>query len=259
MPGRKSGESVVEDGAGQKSAEKSKRAQEKDGLGVEAQIAHGNGSANDRAVLAGKKTIQPHDVIDALAELELGAFVPRCEGELEKYNSAQCDKRNDYRRRVREAEKAKQPEGSPKANGKARQNSENGDEETQLLSDGEQTNANEDGSADEQIRMEVDGQSRKRREGDEPSAAKRARMDADNEDDDDDEEMDDAENDEPAQDGDEDDEVSEDDDREADADDSSDRPDGVASEDEDSAQVRSRSGRGELGEVDDIDDEEESD
>lgn len=39
-------------------------------------------SANDRAILANKKTIQPNDVLEALPELEFESFLPRCVGEL---------------------------------------------------------------------------------------------------------------------------------------------------------------------------------
>lgn len=63
-------------------------------------------SANDRAVLANKKTVQPKDVLEALGELEFEGFVARAEGELEAYNRVQCTKRNDYRRRVKEEAKA---------------------------------------------------------------------------------------------------------------------------------------------------------
>jgi len=43
-------------------------------------------SANDRAVLANKKTVRPEDVLEALAELEFEGFVGRCEREL----SSEC-------------------------------------------------------------------------------------------------------------------------------------------------------------------------
>jgi DNA polymerase epsilon subunit 3 len=65
-------------------------------------------SANDSAVRASKKTIQPRDVLSALEDLEFGHFIPRCEGELAKFQAIQCDKRNTYRRKVREEAKAKQ-------------------------------------------------------------------------------------------------------------------------------------------------------
>ncbi|OCK85946.1 histone-fold-containing protein [Lepidopterella palustris CBS 459.81] len=66
-------------------------------------------AANENAMRAGKKTIQPKDVLDAVKELEFDAFLPRLEAELKKYNDIQCEKRNSYRKKVREAAKAKAP------------------------------------------------------------------------------------------------------------------------------------------------------
>ncbi|KAK4988957.1 hypothetical protein LTR66_003798 [Elasticomyces elasticus] len=60
--------------------------------------AHGN----EAAQAAGKKTIQPLDVMAAIKELEFEEFLPRLEAELEKYNTIQCEKRNSYRRKVKE-------------------------------------------------------------------------------------------------------------------------------------------------------------
>ncbi|KAK4997954.1 hypothetical protein LTR66_002731 [Elasticomyces elasticus] len=60
--------------------------------------AHGN----EAAQAAGKKTIQPLDVMAAIKELEFEGFLPRLEAELEKYNTIQCEKRNSYRRKVKE-------------------------------------------------------------------------------------------------------------------------------------------------------------
>ncbi|KAF2452423.1 histone-fold-containing protein, partial [Lineolata rhizophorae] len=62
--------------------------------------------ANENASRTGKKTIQPRDVIEAINELEFEPFLPRLEAEAEKYNAIQCDKRNTYRRRVREEKAA---------------------------------------------------------------------------------------------------------------------------------------------------------
>ena len=82
-------------------------------MAVDACILIGS-SANENAQRLNKKTIQPKDVLDALADLEFAAFVPRCEGELQKYNTVQCDKRNTYRRRVKEEAKTKDGEdGQP--------------------------------------------------------------------------------------------------------------------------------------------------
>ncbi|GAB7348582.1 hypothetical protein MBLNU459_g6968t1 [Dothideomycetes sp. NU459] len=75
-------------------------------------------SSNEYATLAGKKTIQPHDVIMALKDSELDAFIPKLEAELKKYNTVQCDKRNSYRRIVKE-KKAAAAAGSHDDNGDA--------------------------------------------------------------------------------------------------------------------------------------------
>ncbi|KIW06903.1 uncharacterized protein PV09_02573 [Verruconis gallopava] len=64
--------------------------------------------AQEQAQRMNKKTIQPKDVLDAIADIEFDMFLPRLEAELAKYNSVQCDKRNSYRRKVREEQKAKQ-------------------------------------------------------------------------------------------------------------------------------------------------------
>lgn len=62
--------------------------------------------ANEQAQRANKKTIQPKDVLDAIHLCEFDSFLPRLEAELGKYNAVQCDKRNTYRRKVREEQKS---------------------------------------------------------------------------------------------------------------------------------------------------------
>ncbi|KAF2089017.1 histone-fold-containing protein [Saccharata proteae CBS 121410] len=92
--------------------------------------------ASDIASRQNKKTIQPRDVFEALKELEFEAFIPRVEGELQRYNTIQCDKRNSYRRRLKEEKLAAEAQptdaaaapstagaetgGAPGANGHAR-------------------------------------------------------------------------------------------------------------------------------------------
>ncbi|KAK5734843.1 hypothetical protein LTR17_008613 [Elasticomyces elasticus] len=56
----------------------------------------------ENAQLANKKTIMPPDVVAALKDAEFESFLPRLEAELKKYNDIQCDKRNTYRRKVKE-------------------------------------------------------------------------------------------------------------------------------------------------------------
>ncbi|KAF1989527.1 histone-fold-containing protein [Aulographum hederae CBS 113979] len=63
--------------------------------------------ANENAQRANKKTIQPKDIFDSIYDLGFDVFLPRLQAELEKYNTIQCDKRNTYRRKVREEQKIK--------------------------------------------------------------------------------------------------------------------------------------------------------
>ncbi|KAK5123102.1 hypothetical protein LTR85_003300 [Meristemomyces frigidus] len=66
-------------------------------------------NANENAQSSGKKTIMPPDVVAALKDAEFEDFLPRLEAELKKYNDTQCDKRNTYRRKVKEEKKAADP------------------------------------------------------------------------------------------------------------------------------------------------------
>ncbi|KAF2145345.1 uncharacterized protein K452DRAFT_243282 [Aplosporella prunicola CBS 121167] len=58
--------------------------------------------ASDVAARQNKKTIQPKDVLEALKEIEFEQFTERVDRELQRYNTIQCDKRNTYRRKVKE-------------------------------------------------------------------------------------------------------------------------------------------------------------
>ncbi|CAD0097513.1 unnamed protein product [Aureobasidium mustum] len=76
-----------------------------------------------------QKTIQPADVIAALKENEFEHFIPRLEAELKKYNTVQCDKRNSYRRKIREEKASKTgDDGKPTDSG-----AENGDADASML------------------------------------------------------------------------------------------------------------------------------
>ncbi|KAK5134980.1 hypothetical protein LTR08_005932 [Meristemomyces frigidus] len=66
-------------------------------------------NANENAQASGKKTIMPPDVVAALKDAEFEDFLPRLEAELKKYNDVQCDKRNTYRRKVKEDKKVEEP------------------------------------------------------------------------------------------------------------------------------------------------------
>ncbi|EMD01184.1 hypothetical protein BAUCODRAFT_61755 [Baudoinia panamericana UAMH 10762] len=63
-----------------------------------------NSSENVQA--SGKKTVMPPDVMAALKDAEFENFLPRLDAELKKYNDVQCDKRNTYRRKVKEEKAA---------------------------------------------------------------------------------------------------------------------------------------------------------
>ncbi|KAF1943196.1 histone-fold-containing protein [Clathrospora elynae] len=63
-------------------------------------------TAAEHALRSGKKTILPKDVFDAMTELEFEFMLPRLEAEVTKFTSIQADKRNTYRKKVREDKKA---------------------------------------------------------------------------------------------------------------------------------------------------------
>lgn len=65
-------------------------------------------AANDRAILANRKTISPANVLEALADVELEIFLPRVEAELRRFNEIQTGKRNEYRRKLKEGKEVKE-------------------------------------------------------------------------------------------------------------------------------------------------------
>ncbi|KAH7414068.1 histone-fold-containing protein [Phaeosphaeria sp. MPI-PUGE-AT-0046c] len=73
--------------------------------------------AAEHAQRSGKKTVMPKDVFDAMQELEYAFMLPRLEAEVTKFTSIQADKRNTYRKKVRDEKKATKdpeaPEGTP--------------------------------------------------------------------------------------------------------------------------------------------------
>ncbi|KAF1956149.1 histone-fold-containing protein [Byssothecium circinans] len=77
--------------------------------------------AAENAARSGKKTVMPKDVFDAMQELEFEFMLPRVEAEVHKFTSVQADKRNTYRKKVREEKKATKEQGpvSGSANGHA--------------------------------------------------------------------------------------------------------------------------------------------
>ncbi|CAI6250214.1 unnamed protein product [Periconia digitata] len=62
--------------------------------------------AAEHAARTGKKTVVPKDVFEAMDELEFNFMLPRLEAEVQKFTSIQADKRNTYRKKVREDKKA---------------------------------------------------------------------------------------------------------------------------------------------------------
>ena len=59
----------------------------------------------------------PNDVFDAMQELEFEAFLPRLKAEVTKFTSIQADKRNSYRKKIREEKKAQKDTGEAKPRG----------------------------------------------------------------------------------------------------------------------------------------------
>ena len=55
-------------------------------------------SAQSHTSASGKKTIQPHDVMAALHDLELEFMIPRLEAELVKFKDKEAHKRNEYKK-----------------------------------------------------------------------------------------------------------------------------------------------------------------
>lgn len=70
--------------------------------------ANTTNSAAEHAARSGKKTVMPKDVFDALQELEFDFMLQRVEAEVNKFTSIQADKRNTYRKKVRDEKKAAQ-------------------------------------------------------------------------------------------------------------------------------------------------------
>ncbi|EUC50209.1 hypothetical protein COCMIDRAFT_82516 [Bipolaris oryzae ATCC 44560] len=68
--------------------------------------------AAEKALSNGKKTVMPKDVFDAMQELEFAFMLPRLEAEVTKFTSIQADKRNTYRKKVREEKKASSSGGA---------------------------------------------------------------------------------------------------------------------------------------------------
>lgn len=69
-------------------------------------------SAAEEALRSGRKSVMPADVFAAMRELEFEFMLPRLEAEVTKFTSIQADKRNTYRKKIREEKRAKNdPDG----------------------------------------------------------------------------------------------------------------------------------------------------
>ncbi|KAL5118320.1 hypothetical protein ACEQ8H_003830 [Pleosporales sp. CAS-2024a] len=66
--------------------------------------------AAEHAQRSGKRTVMPENVFAAMHELEFAFMLPRLEAEVTKFTSIQADKRNTYRKKVREEKKAAREE-----------------------------------------------------------------------------------------------------------------------------------------------------
>jgi DNA polymerase epsilon subunit 3 len=68
--------------------------------------------AAEEALNSGRKSVMPQDVFAAMKELEFDFMLPRLEAEVNKFTSIQADKRNTYRKKIREEKRAKSdPDG----------------------------------------------------------------------------------------------------------------------------------------------------
>ncbi|KAF1915065.1 histone-fold-containing protein [Ampelomyces quisqualis] len=110
--------------------------------------------AADHALRAGKKTVMPRDVFDAMTELEFPFMLPRLEAEVTKFTAIQADKRNLYRKKVREEKKAV----GPAAAVPGQEGGDEGDEPAakRARMDGEVAQSEEEEEGDEAV--DVDGE-----------------------------------------------------------------------------------------------------
>ncbi|KAK4143230.1 DNA polymerase epsilon subunit D [Dichotomopilus funicola] len=76
-------------------------------------ISHLADAANEFTTGANRKTITPHDVFNAIDEIEYGFMREKLEAEFAKFNEVQTSKRSTYRKKVAAAKKAaSQPSSS---------------------------------------------------------------------------------------------------------------------------------------------------
>ncbi|KAH8731019.1 histone-fold-containing protein [Phaeosphaeriaceae sp. PMI808] len=135
--------------------------------------------AAEHAARSGKKTVMPKDVFDAMIELEFDFMLPRLEAEVTKFTSIQADKRNTYRKKVREEKKAVKekvgPDGvivvqgdvedSPPAAKRARLDGEGGVSEDDGAEEGDETVDVEDEEVEDDEIDEDEDENEGREEG----------------------------------------------------------------------------------------------
>ncbi|KAH6615159.1 histone-fold-containing protein [Boeremia exigua] len=69
-------------------------------------------AAAEEALRSGRKSVMPQDVFAAMKDLEFEFMLPRLEAEVNKFTSIQADKRNTYRKKIREEKRARNdPDG----------------------------------------------------------------------------------------------------------------------------------------------------
>ncbi|KAH3980012.1 hypothetical protein HBH98_174690 [Parastagonospora nodorum] len=109
--------------------------------------------AAEHAQRSGKKTVMPENVFTAMQELEFSFMLPRLEAEVTKFTSIQADKRNTYRKKVREEKKAtKGEEPSSMISGVAGGDDEPAAKRAKL--DGEAEDEEDEGDVDETVDVE---------------------------------------------------------------------------------------------------------
>ena len=67
--------------------------------------------AQEYTFASGKKTIQPHDVIAGLKDLEFDFMIPRLEAELAKWKEKEANKRIEYKKKARESKPGEDQKG----------------------------------------------------------------------------------------------------------------------------------------------------
>ncbi|KAF2833109.1 histone-fold-containing protein [Ophiobolus disseminans] len=112
--------------------------------------------AAETAARSGKKTVMPADVFSAMHDLEFDFMLPRLEAEVTKFTSIQADKRNTYRKKVREEKKAQKEGPADDVVAGAEEMNGDGDERAakRARMDGEVGASEEEGEGDETVDVE---------------------------------------------------------------------------------------------------------